>query len=129
MMKYILGIIILYVLISLDWNGIFQRKDKIKDFIPGTYVFFYKNDMSTISDTLTITKMKDNSFTVRKKGFEHYLNPAYQIFDRHDSAFYGAFYDVSKKILIDQSAFPLFSFDPDKNCLHYDSSEFKKIEK
>jgi len=128
-MKYILGVIILYVLISLDWNAVFRKKDKIKDFIPGVYTFYHENTWTKFWDTLQIKKSDGNKYIIQKKSLVHFLNPDYHISDKYDSAFYIVFYDPAKKALLDFSALPFINIDADKNCLHYGSIEFKKIEK
>jgi hypothetical protein len=127
-MKYIFSIIIIYVLISLDWTGIFKRKDKIRDFIPGIYVFYNENMRTKFWDTLQIKEQRGNKYIIQKKSFVHFLDPDYHIADKRDSALYIVFYDAAKKQLLDFDALPLIGFDPDKGCLYYRSFKFRKIE-
>ena len=126
-MKYFFSVVIFYCLLSIDWDGIFSKRDKTRDFIPGTYLTVHRNQWTTFADTLVIRKMEGNIYIIREKTFLHFLNPGDHIPDANRSAGYTAFYDQRRKILMDNSASPLFSFDPDKAQLFKGSVEFAKI--
>jgi hypothetical protein len=126
-MKYIFGAIIFCCITNIACNGIFTEKKKFKDFIPGTYVHFFESKFTKGSDTLVISRMGGNAYSILDKISYHFLKEDMHLPDTHESRHYTAVYDEKDKILKEINSYRTFRFEPDINRLYMGNTKFEKV--
>lgn len=106
-----------------------SKTEKIKDFIPGTFVRFSENEMGRRHDTLEIEPLSEagnNYHIIRRSSVQRQLDgkvfPWEQKKDR-----WIAIYDQGKFVLTESRKGKLISFAPERDVLLMGTAEYKKV--
>ncbi len=126
-MKYVFGSIIFCSITNIACNGKFTEKKKSKEFIPGTYVLFFESKFTKGSDTLVISRMGGNAYTILDKISYHFLKEDMHLPDVHESRHYTAVWDEKYNILKEINSYRSFRFEPDSNKLYMGNIKFEKV--
>ncbi|MDE3181917.1 MAG: hypothetical protein KGM16_00750 [Bacteroidota bacterium] len=109
--------------------GLIRTQDKVKDFIPGTYIRFSIHEFGKEYDTLVISlqNASANEYKiVRRWKYERMIygkvmEPEYKI------KITTAIYDMEGKVLQEAVTGKIYSIDPGKNCLFNGPVKFQKL--
>ena len=109
--------------------GLIRTQDKVKDFIPGTYIRFSIHEFGKEYDTLVISlqNASANEYKiVRRWKYERMIygkvmEPEYKI------KVTTAIYDMEGKVLREAVTGKIYSIDPGKNCLFNGPVKFQKL--
>ena len=104
-----------------------QKADKVKAFIPGTYVNFAQSAYARANDTLIISLVKDNTFLItRNTTYQAIRNgrllPRYRQVKQFNSL-----YDGQNQVLDETTTGRIFRFDPAKRMLKVNQAIYTRI--
>lgn len=119
-------IIILVILVGC---GLMKTGDKIKSFIPGTYIRLSKNEFGKQYDTLTISlqnPLANEYKIVRKWNYERIINGG-KLIPEYRKKESSAIYDPVHKLLQEFSGREIYSIDVKGNCLFSGPNKYKKL--
>jgi hypothetical protein len=105
-------------------------RDKIKSFIPGTYVSSYQQEYSKGQDTLVFTSISDegNSYLItRLTSYKRIINGKEQPVGRKKEQMTGI-YNEQDKVIYEGRKGKTFSFSPERNIVLSGTSEYRKID-
>ncbi len=101
--------------------------DKIRDFIPGTYVNHAEGEFSLADDTLIIEPIEQNNYIIyRKTGFQK-INEGKPGQWEHETEQWQAIYDESTKTLQETKVGKQMTFYPDSAQLKLSKRSYSKI--
>ena len=123
-MKYVFTLIAVGLIAGCNIN-----RDKIKDFIPGTYVADYEQEYSKGHDTLVFGSVsKDgNSYTIiRKTSYRRKINGKMGQREQKNEQMTGI-YNEQDKVIYESTKGEIFSFSPEKNFVLSGTLQYKKI--
>lgn len=102
--------------------------DKVRDFIPGTYVNYAGGEFSVASDTLAIELVEGNNYVIhRRTGFN--LVTDGKIGKReYEVEKWTAVYSSDTQVLTETRKGKLISFFPDRGSLSVGRRVYKKID-
>jgi hypothetical protein len=105
-------------------------RDKIKTFIPGTYVTSYEQEYSKGQDTLVFTPVSNegNSYLItRKTSYKRTINGKVRP-EEHKKEQMTGIYNEQEKVLYESVKGKTFSFSPERKLVFSGSQEYKKID-
>jgi hypothetical protein len=100
-------------------------RDKVKNFITGTYVRAFENEFYKGVDTLEIEPLSENSYRILNHG--SYQRRIEKII-KHEEEVWTGIYNNKEHLLYETRYGKVISFDPKSNVLHVGSSMYQKIE-
>jgi hypothetical protein len=103
------------------------KTDKIKSFIPGTYVKHIVNEFNKGDDTLIISGLNDNMFRINRKSTFNRIREGKVMPLVSQSETWSAMYNTEEQVLHEVQKGKVLSFLPDQNVLMVGASEYKKI--
>lgn len=106
-----------------------SEKQALQDLIPGVYVRHIENEFSQGNDTLSISKMNDNTNAyaiIRNTTYQRVVNGKEKPPESKTEKWI-ALYDEKNKVLIEQKKGKIISFVPEKNKLLVGSNAYQKI--
>ena len=104
-------------------------RDKIKDFIPGTYVADYEQEYSKGHDTLVFSSVskEGNSYVItRKTGYRRKINGKMSAREQKNEQMTGI-YNEQDKVIHESRKGEIFSFSPEKDIVLSGTLQYKKI--
>lgn len=106
------------------------RRDKIRSFIPGTYVNQASSEYSTAYDTLVIeqTDEKSNNYLIHRKTAFRRITGGRPGKREYETEEWKAVYDEGTKSMIESSSGKVFTFYPESNYLMLGRREYQKID-
>ena len=106
-----------------------KHENKVRDFIPGTYVKEINQEFATGMDTLIIETLDEaaSSFTiVRRSGYQQMIDGR-KLTPKNEVHKWTALFDAETNQLKEQNKGRVFTFSPEQNLLTMGSSEYRKI--
>jgi hypothetical protein len=128
-LKYKFCAIIFCCISYIACNGIFTEKKKFKNFIAGSYVHFFESNVTKGSDTLAISRMGGNAYSILHRISYHFINQDLHLPDVHETRNYTAVFDEKDKLLKEINSFRSFRFEPDSGTLYMGNTKFIKMKK
>jgi hypothetical protein len=118
----------LIILSPLFWLAACNKQaDKIKSFIPGTYVNSAKGDYAQAEDTLVITQVNDNTFLVTRNTTYQAIRDGRLLPKHHQSRKLNGLYDTQNQVLDETTNGQIFRFDPAMRLLKVNQAVYTKI--
>lgn len=117
------------IIMVLAGCGLINPSDRVKVFIPGTYIRFSKNEFGNEYDTLIISLQNSSAGEykiVRKWKYERAVDenktePEYHIKTTT------AIYDPAHQLLEENGTGKMYSIDVKANCLFNGSNKYQKL--
>lgn len=97
--------------------GCHSRVDRIKSFIPGTYVKSVQGGYSQASDTLVIEDLRGNNYRITRHTAYRLIRNGKTLPERHRRESLTGSFDEQRQVLMELSRGRQFSFDPDRGIL------------
>jgi hypothetical protein len=104
-----------------------RQNDRIKDFIPGTYVNSAKGEYAQAEDTLIIMPVKDNAYLITRNTTYQAIRDGKLLPKHHQERKLNGLYDQQRQVLNEITNGRIFSFDPDKHLLKVNQATYRKI--
>jgi hypothetical protein len=124
-MKSLIALLTVSVLVSCN---IAVPKKSIPEFMPGTYTRAIHHEFAIGNDTLVITQLNgDNYSIIKKAGYVRIANGKL-LNPEHTSERWAGIYDEKAQVLFEQKQGRVLSFDVDNKRLFLGGSEYKKTE-
>nr|WP_294895096.1 hypothetical protein [uncultured Pedobacter sp.] len=123
MKTYFLPMVVAIAALSSSCNT-----DKVRKFIPGTYVSSAESEYSISNDTLIITPAETDQFDIERKTGLFLIEEGRVQDVQHETESYKAVYKEHNRSLKEVSRGRLFNFFPESNKLLLGKREFKKLE-
>ncbi len=101
--------------------------DKVKDFIPGTYVNSAGGEFSIASDTLVLELVEANNYLVHRRTGYHLIAEGKVGPREHETEEWSCVYDESKKTLLETRKGKIISFYPERNALQVGQRVYDKV--
>ena len=101
--------------------------DKVKDFIPGTYVNSTGGEFSIASDTLVLEQIEGNNYVVHRRTGYHIISEGKVGPREYETEEWTCVYDESKKTLLETRKGKIISFFPDRKALQVGKRVYDKI--
>lgn len=122
-------IVMIHITMALAGCGLINPSDRVKVFIPGTYIRFSKNEFGNEYDTLIISLQNSSAGEykiVRKWKYERQANgetidPEYKI------KITAAIYDSKHKLLQEMSTGRIYSVDVSSKCVFNGPVKYQKL--
>ena len=111
-------------------NTLFSSDDKIKAFLPGTYVNLAESEFSKAIDTLLIRKegLDGNTYSItRKVSFQRIRAGVIQP-KEYQREQWVAIYDEKQEVLHEMKRFRTICYVPEKSKLWLANNEYEKIQ-
>ena len=127
-MKAVLFIHIIALVILCRCDFITNR-DSIKEFIPGTYIRFSKNELGKQYDTLIISlqnPLANEYKVVPKWNYEKIINGG-KLIPEYRKKESSVIYDPVHKLLQETSGGKIYSIDIKGNCLFSGPNKYQKL--
>lgn len=115
------------LLVTVAFCSCLRERDKIKSFIPGTYVSSTKGEYSQVRDTLVIAALDTQTFSVRRKIAIQSFQDGQAMPWEHQTSDWTAVYNDQNHTLEENRHSGQISFLPDKNQLLVEQSVYAKI--
>lgn len=105
-------------------------KDRLRAFIPGTYVGHFETDYSRGNDTLFINPLsyKGNSYSIIRKVTYSHLRKGKGIDTEHKTDNWVGVYNPQTGVVYENSEGTVYSFAPDKNILYRGNQVYHKLD-
>ena len=118
----------LIILSPLFWLAACNKQaDKVKAFIPGTYVNFAKSAYAQANDTLVITLVSDNSFLITRNTTYQAIRNGRLLPKHRQVRQLNGIYDTQNHVLDETTNGRIFRFDPDRHLLKVNRAVYQKI--
>ena len=103
--------------------------DKVKSFIPGTYIRFGHHEYGTEYDTLNVALQNEasNEYRVTRNWKYERVLDGVNVEPEYKRQVTTCIYDLRKKLLRESETGLTYSFDPKHDILFAGSTEYKKI--
>lgn len=101
--------------------------DKVRPFIPGTYVNSAKSEFSQASDTLIITHLSGDAYLITRQTTYQVIRDHKPLPKHHKTQKLTGIYDGQKQALMETTNGREFLFDPDKHLMQVNSARYQKI--
>jgi hypothetical protein len=117
------------VIFLMGCNGILNS-DKVKPFIPGTYLATWKTSLSNAVDTMTIAAVAENGsegYLITRRTHLQFINAAKKRAPEYSiTKWVGSYNATDKNIVVNMNG-RVLSFDPDNKLLRMGSIVYKKL--
>ena len=124
-------ILLAHVLIAmmLLGCGIIGTKDETKEFIPGTFIRFSKNEFGKLYDTLTISLQNSaaNEYKIVHKSNYERMVDGNKLIPEYRKKENSAIYDPVHKFLQETNTGKIYSIDVKGNCLFNGPNKYQKL--
>lgn len=117
------------IILFLYGCGLLKTKDQVQEFIPGTYIRFFKQEFGTEYDTLVISvqnQTADEYRILRKWKYERVLD-GQKIEPEYKRSFTSGIYDAGHKLLRENETGDFYSFDPGQKLLFNGAIKYQKL--
>lgn len=108
--------------------GLSKEKDRIRNFIPGVYVFEGSSTYSRAYDTLRIWKESGEAYHILKKTRYHKIVKKRLQPPGIKQDVWTAAYDEAKQILVEKRQGRVITLNPDKKMLLVGSKAYRKVD-
>ena len=113
MKKYIL----LLAMAIMGLTACHNQSDQIKAYIPGTYVKSVSGEFSMAKDTLVISLISGNSYSIVRHTTYRLLRDGKLLPPQHQVQNLAGTYDEQRQVLLETIKGRIFTFDPVKRIL------------
>jgi len=123
-------IILLLAVLVMGCHSYFSSDEKIKAFLPGTYVNISEGEFSKAVDTLLIQKegLDGNTYSItRKVSFQRIREGVLQPKEHQKEEWIGI-YDEKDKVLHETKRGRVLVYVPEKSKLYLGSAEYEKVQ-
>jgi hypothetical protein len=123
-------IILLLTTIIMGCHSYFSSDEKIKAFLPGTYINIAEGEFSKAVDTLLIQKegLDGNTYSItRKVSFQRIREGVLQPKEYQQEKWIGI-YDEKDKVLHEIKRGRVLVYVPEKSTLYLGSAEYEKVQ-
>ena len=124
-MKKITAILLLAIATGLAACNL--RSDRIKSFIPGTYVNSAKGNYAQAEDTLIITATGDDTYLITRNTTYQAIRDGKLLRKRHQTRKLNAVFDDQKQVLNELTNGRIITFDPAKHLLKVNQAIYRKL--
>jgi thioredoxin reductase len=117
--------IMLIVLITILISAC--KSDKIRSFIPGTYVNSASGEYSVVDDTLYIEPSGSNNYVIHRKTGFNTIDDGKKSKRQFESERWIAIYDEATKAMTETRRGKVITFYPESNTLKLSKRKYQKI--
>jgi hypothetical protein len=127
-MKQLLFISVFFA--SFGCHGYFSGDEKIKAFLPGTYVNIAESEFSKAVDTLIISKdgLDGNTYTITRRVSFQRIKEGVLHAKEYETEQWIGIYDENDKVLHETKRGRIISYVPEKSKLYLGNSEYEKVQ-
>jgi hypothetical protein len=121
--------LITLVVFLLGCGGL-ANSDKVKPFIPGTYLASWKTSFSNAVDTMTIAAVAENGsegYLITRRTHLQFINAAKKRAPEYSITKWIGSYNAADKNIVVNTNGRVLSFDPDNKLLWMGSIIYKKL--
>lgn len=115
------------LIIFVGCSDAWERSNRIKRFIPGTYVKEVRNEFLIAYDTLIIQCSTGNNYLIVNRTTYQRIRNKKLLPEQYSEETWKALYDEKSQNLYEQRLGKTFSFDPDNEKLFEGGSEYNKV--
>ncbi|MBB2146813.1 hypothetical protein GM921_15020 [Pedobacter sp. LMG 31464] len=102
--------------------------DKVRDFIPGTYVNSAGGEFSVASDTLEVELIKGNNYVIHRRTGFNLVTDGKLGKREYEVEKWSAVYSSNTQVLTETKKGKLISFFPDSGLLRVGQRSYKKMD-
>lgn len=103
------------------------KSDKVRSFIPGTYINNAGSEFSMASDTLVIESSESNNFFIHRKTGYNLITDGKVGEREYETENWNAVYDEANKTLTETKKGKLITFYPDSMLLKVGKRKYQKL--
>ena len=122
-------IVLMLVIFLTRCNGL-MNSDKVKPFIPGTYMASWKTSFSNAVDTMIITATSPNGsegYLITRRTHLQFINAAKKRSPEYSIIKWMGSYNTGDKTVVVPANGRVLSFDPDNKLLRMGSIVYRKL--
>jgi hypothetical protein len=127
-MKQFISISLAIALFSC--HSFFASDEKIKAFLPGTYVNIAESEFSKAVDTLIICKdgLDGNTYTINRRVSFQRIKEGVLRAKEYETEQWIGIYDENDKVLHETKRGRIISYVPEKSKLYLGNAEYEKVQ-
>jgi ribosomal protein L28 len=117
------------VIFLMGCNGLINA-DKVKPFIPGTYLASWKTSFSNAVDTMLIAPVTENGsegYLITRRTHLQFINAANKRAPEYSITKWTGSYNHQDKTIVVQSNGRVLSFDPSANVMRMGNIVYRKL--
>ncbi len=115
-------------LLAIAMFAIACQSDKVRPFIPGTYVNSAGSEFSVADDTLVIEASESNNFQIKRKTGFNLMNEGKVGKREYETENWNAVYDEPTKTMTETKKGKLITFYPDSGMLMVGKRTYQKLQ-